>query len=351
MNNFRLCYISRNYLNSGVAGFKAKQDSEDTVALMGGVNIGLKRTFKKNKVTGFLLNLIGVTKSTILLRKGDVLFLQYPLRKYFKYLCRMAKRKGAKTIVLAHDFRCYHHVELPETVDTDSLRLADYVIVGTEVMADWLRNRGINDVGVLGLWDFRSKSVRSAPSHSEGAQQRTPVVVYAGSVRRRKTLFLEELAKRDLLYDIHLYGHLNDMTELKKAKHIKVNPFVDSDTFIATVKGDFGLVWDSNSITGSTGYYGEYQGLCLSHKTSFYLRAGLPVIVWSGSAVAPVVKREGIGLTVDSLEELPELLSRVKDEEMAAMRRNVERVSTLIADGHYVRSAVNCALEMLSSKS
>ena len=345
----RLCYISRNYPNSGVAGFKAKQDSEDTIALMGGENLGLKRTFVKSKVAGFVLNLAGITKATMRLRKGDVLFLQYPLRKYFKYLCRLARRKGAKTIVLVHDFRCYHHVELPETVDTDSLRLADYVIVGTEAMADWLRQRGINSVGVLGLWDFRSDAVRPQDTPTSSAAG-SPVIVYAGSIRRRKTLFLEELAKRDLPYDIHLYGHLNDMADLRQAKHIKVNPFMDSDAFIATVKGDFGLVWDSNSVTGSTGYYGVYQGLCLSHKTSFYLRAGLPVIVWSGSAVAPVLRREGIGLTVDSLEELPELLSRVTDEEMAAMRRNVERVGALIADGHYVRTAVSRAVETLSAK-
>lgn len=96
MEQHRLCYISRNYYNLTSAGNKAKTDNEDTLMEMGAVNLGLHRTVNNSKILAFFLNLAGIIRACFLLKKGDVLFLQYPVKKYFSLLCDVARRKGQR---------------------------------------------------------------------------------------------------------------------------------------------------------------------------------------------------------------------------------------------------------------
>ncbi len=96
MKQNRLCYISRNYYNLTSAGNKAKTDNEDTLAEMGAINLGLPRTIKNSKILAFFLDLIGIIRACILIQKGDVLFLQYPVKKYFSFLCHVAHQKGSQ---------------------------------------------------------------------------------------------------------------------------------------------------------------------------------------------------------------------------------------------------------------
>ena len=82
----RLCYITRNYRNVNGAGNKAKTDNEDTLQQMGAINLGLPRTFYPNKVITFFLDLAGVIKYVFTIHRGDVMLLQYPIKKYFAFL-------------------------------------------------------------------------------------------------------------------------------------------------------------------------------------------------------------------------------------------------------------------------
>ena len=100
MRQNRLCYISRNYYNLTSAGNKAKTDNEDTLSEMGATNLGLSRTVNSSKILAFFLDLAGIIRACILLQKNDVLFLQYPVKKYFSFLCNVASMKGAKTVSL-----------------------------------------------------------------------------------------------------------------------------------------------------------------------------------------------------------------------------------------------------------
>ena len=94
------------------AGNKAKTDNEDTLMEMGAVNLGLHRTVHDSKILAFFLDLAGIIRACFLLRKGDVLFLQYPVKKYFSFLCDVARRKGAKTVSLIHDLGSFRRKKL-----------------------------------------------------------------------------------------------------------------------------------------------------------------------------------------------------------------------------------------------
>ena len=66
--------------------------------------------------------------------------------------------------------------------------------------------------------------------------------------------------------------------------------------------------------------------------------------------MAPFVRREGIGLTVDTLEGIAGRLAAVTAAEYGQMQRNVERVSALMAEGHYFYAALDRALSLLSGE-
>lgn len=108
----RLCFLARNFRNLEVAGYKAKADYEDILSNLGAINLGLKRTQVQNKVIEFLLNLCGVILFAFRVRSGDFIVLQYPIKKYFRFLCLVAKWKGATTCTLIHDLGCFRRKKL-----------------------------------------------------------------------------------------------------------------------------------------------------------------------------------------------------------------------------------------------
>lgn len=101
LNNCK--YLSRNYKGLGSAGNKAKTDIEKIMDSMGLGNAGLRQTTYNNKLAHFFLTLAGVIKSPFSLKRGDTLLLQYPLKKYFTLVCRMAHMRGARVVVIIHD--------------------------------------------------------------------------------------------------------------------------------------------------------------------------------------------------------------------------------------------------------
>ena len=94
----RLCYVSRNYRAMEKAGNKAKTDNEETLHEMGAVNLGLPRTEFINKEVTFFLDLIGILKCCLSVRRNDVIVLQYPVKKYFSFICHVAHLRGAQTV-------------------------------------------------------------------------------------------------------------------------------------------------------------------------------------------------------------------------------------------------------------
>lgn len=100
------CYLSHNYKGMSSAGNKAKSDMEQLMKEMAFRNIGLRQTTFKNEILSFFITLLGVIKTPFCLHKGDILLLQYPLKKYFTFVCRIAHLRGAKVIALIHDLGC-----------------------------------------------------------------------------------------------------------------------------------------------------------------------------------------------------------------------------------------------------
>jgi glycosyltransferase involved in cell wall biosynthesis len=347
MEKYRLCYITRNYRGVESSGNKAKTDNEDTLAAMGARNLGLKRTFHNSKIATFFLDLAGIVRFVFAVRRGDVILLQYPVKKYFAFICNIAHLRGARTIALIHDLGSFRRKKL--TVEKEIARLshADCVIGSNRVMEKWLKDNGLKrSTGALGLFDYLSDSVPEHPS-ATGATggKETRSLVYAGALNMRKNSFILQLPNEIKTYDLHIYGNRDGLPALTDTEHIIFHPFTPADEFIRSAQGDFGFVWDGGSLDSCTGNFGEYLRYNSPHKVSFYLRAGLPVIIWSDAAVADIIEDEGIGIRIHSIGELNALLPSITDEQMSEMRRRVKAVGDKLKNGYFFRTAVSKALE------
>ncbi|MCR4921358.1 MAG: galactofuranosyltransferase [Bacteroidaceae bacterium] len=338
--SYRFCFISHNYRGVESSGNKAKTDNEATLRQMGATNLGLPTTYYNNKVVTFFLDLAGVLKSFFCMRQGDVLLLQYPVKKYFSLICRVARWRGVRPVALIHDLGSMRRKRLSVRHEIRRLSRAEYIIASNATMAQWLLQQGLQrPVGALGLFDYRSQSV--APQRSDSVPS-VPSLVYAGVLATRKNTFLLDLCQKSSPhYRLDIYGNRDGLPGLGESALVRMHDFMPAETFIAGVEGDFGLVWDGDSVDSCTGSFGEYLRWNSPHKVSFYLRAGLPIIIWREAAVASIIEQEGIGLCIGSLSELDTLLPTITPAQMQTMRRNVQRISNKLASGGFLQDALN----------
>lgn len=347
-------YISRNYKGLNSAGNKAKSDIEGIAKRKCGFrNAGLPLSTHTNTIAHFLLNLIGVLKAPFIIGKGDILLLQYPLKKYYAFACNMAHLRGAKVMTVIHDLGSFRRKALTTEQEIARLNHSDWVIAHNDKMKKWLSDNGCKArLSTLGIFDF----VSDAPQPASGIEQseseqnkgtRKFTVVYAGALAQRKNAFLYEWGEHISTYGVALYGSNFDITQVKGKEHFTYYGFVKSDTFISEVKGDFGLVWDGASTESCTGNFGEYLKLNNPHKTSFYLRSGLPVIIWRQAALADFVSSHGVGICIDSLNELNDILSNITPDEYRKMKENAVCESRKLQDGYYASTAIEEAISQL----
>lgn len=314
---------------------KARVDAEVILEGMGAENIGMKRTFSRNAVYDYFRNLLGIARAYRNLSKGDILFVQYPLKKYYRLVCALAHARGASVVTLVHDLGCFRRRRLTVEEEIAKLSRGDVVIVANDPCAEWLDKRGFKmPVTCQIAWDYLSDAP-TAPIEAERTS-----CLFVGNVDPARNGFLYKLPKN---IHLHLYGSgAPDQVD----SNITVHGVTDPDRIISEGKGRFGIIWyDSELAHTDSGYIGEWIKYCNPHKLGLYMRAGKPVIVWKGAAAARFVAEEGIGLCLDTLSDLDKTLSNVSDEDYDKMRRNVMRVSALMADGHFLKKCVLSATQ------
>lgn len=337
------CYLARDYKGTLSAGNKARTDIEAIMASLGYRNLALKQSVSHGGLKHFVRNLAGVLKQCALIQKGDIMVLQYPMKKYFTPVCHIAHARGAKVVTLIHDLGSFRRKALTEEKEIRRLSNADLIIAHNAAMRRWLERRGCTaKVTELGIFDFLNHS-RPAENHEPGANYK---VVYAGNLQRRKNSFLYSIKPQG--WSMVLHGNGFEASEAAGSENIDYRGFANPSDLIKDAGGDFGLVWDGDSSQECSGNYGEYLRINNPHKTSLYIRCGLPVIIWKEAALAPFIEREGLGITVGSLEELHDILPYVTPERYREMRRRVLAIGERLANGKYAGAALLRASALLS---
>lgn len=343
----RRCYISKSYPNKSSGGNKAKTDVEQIMDELGFVNLGIGQSFDRNKVRGFILTLYSVLKGILNLKKGDILVLQYPLKKYYTLVCKIAHLKNVKIVTLIHDLGSFRRKKLSFSKERKRLANSDYLIALNNKMRNYLLSIHYKqDIGVLHMWDYLSET---KPKTISGFSECMPEIIYVGALSHKRHSFMYKLDGRNLpkSYKYRIYGGGFDLEVINCKEKYLYDGFIESDTLILNQDGDYGLVWYGHSITEIDGVYGEYLQLTTTHKASLYIRCNIPLIVWSKCAQADFVRENNIGICIDSLEELDEILPSISEEDYMIMKKNTIAVSQKLESGYYFSQAYLEAEEIL----
>ncbi len=299
----------------------------------------------KGKVATFFRKLLSMFNLLLKLHKGDVLLIQYPFKKFYVIQCRIAHLKGTRVVTLIHDLGTFRRRKLTAEQEIKRLSHTDVIIVHNQSMNNWLVDHGCKVPLVnLDIFDYISVNQPVSESHTKSD---VPTIVFAGGISQRKTAFIYQL---DDVLDgchFHLYGSGLEHDAEKTWRNIVYHGSIDSDEFIRTINMDWGLVWDGDTIDGCSGMWGSYLRINNPHKASFYIRAGLPVVVWQKSAMAPFITSNHLGIAVNSLRELPDTLKNVSTTEYATYKQAVMAMKDKLNEGYHFKKAFEAALALL----
>jgi len=281
-----------------------------------------------------ILNLI------IKLNSKDMIFFQYPYygkRAYILNILKILKKiKSNKIIAVIHDLdslrykkdKCYIEDEIRY------LNLCDCVISHNEKMTEWLELNGlITNIININLFDY------ILDSKIKNNNLRKTDIVFAGNLDEKKSGFVYKLINNDLLKcKMNLYG--GNFTGKISNPNIKYLGKYPPDELIQHIDGKFGLIWDGNSIERCDGAIGEYTKYNNPHKLSMYIAAGLPVICWKKMAIADFVEKNGIGICIDNLSEINNIINDIIIDDYNKILNNVTRLQSKLIRGNFTENAL-----------
>lgn len=276
---------------------------------------------------------------------GSIILLQhpfhYPQMTREKILLKMKNEKNVCFVSVVHDveeLRTLGKEEYHKHEFEFMMKIADVLIVHNNVMRDFFITKGFNKekIVVLGIFDYlRNESNSKLPVFEKS-------VTIAGNLDVKKSGYIAGLTKLDCKF--HLYG---PNYSLNNAVNVTYGGVLLPDQVPEVLTKGFGLIWDGDSVETCEGGFGEYLRYNNPHKLSLYLSSGLPVIIWKYAAEAKFVEENGVGYTVESLSEMPELLNRISEAEYKNVAENVRKLSKKLTDGEYMQRALKNAMEII----
>ena len=276
---------------------------------------------------------------------GDVLVYQYcslfgkNALNIVKKSVRLLQQKNVRTVVLIHDLDSLRDPE--RYSQNDELGLIgsfDRIISHNESMTEFFVKNGFSKYNIvdLGIFDYLYEPDTGGSSNKSHGEKKT--ICFAGNLSRVKSAFLYEIAELNFDLDFNVYG--SDLDSSLVSSNINYLGSFPPNEIPLKLKGDYGLVWDGKSLDKCDGRYGEYLKYNNPNKTSLYIAAGIPVIVWDQAAIAKFVLENHLGIAVSSLENIHEILENISEDEYKDMKENAERIGRKLREGYYFKTAL-----------
>lgn len=258
----------------------------------------------------------------------------YPQVTREKTLLRLKNEKKVRFISIVHDVEELRNLGKEEYHKHEfefMLQIADVLIVHNDVMKDFFISKGVpkEKLVVLGIFDYlRDDYAGQLPTFERS-------ITIAGNLDVKKSAYLGQLP--NIHCQFHLYGPNYSLGE---ANNVDYGGILPPDQIPAVLTKGFGLIWDGNAIDTCRGGFGDYLRYNNPHKLSLYLSSGLPVIIWKDAAEARFVEENGVGFTVASLNEIPELMAGMTEEKYKDTARKVGEVARKLVEGAYMQTAI-----------
>ncbi len=322
------------------SGFKAPSDVKEII--MGLPNIKYKPIIRhtSNKFWGVVELLIQFYAFYLFTKANSTVIIQYPMVniRVFKRVSRLFRK--FHTIAIVHDLQSYRYPEdYSHRGDEVSIfNSMSCLIVHTKSMKEELEKQGVvTKMVVLGAFDYILPL-------SNAIEQKRDTIVFAGGLAKSKFLSrFGEICTTPL--KLYMYGASKPDFVMGENMEYK-GSFLPGD--VSIVEGEWGLVWDGDSIDSCTGNFGEYLKLIAPHKLSLYIACGLKLIVWDKSAMAEFVKENNIGIVVESLTQIPSKISLLSDDEAKLMTANSSKLSQKVREGEMLKHALQLAFSIVN---
>lgn len=309
------------------AGFKAVHDVTHIIHGYGYIPI---------YVLGYRMNNIGIHIVQDIFRvfaliykihKDDVCFLQWPYYSKLCYLLYIVLRlKHPHLQLLIHDFESIREQHRYE-IEWKFLSLAEVIIAHTKEMKNYFVEGGINPnkVRILTSFDYFINDADKVPQRLLNGN-----IVFAGNLE--KSVFLSKIPQYGSDICFFCYGGKVDALNTNLVYKGKFNP-----NEVSSIEGAWGLVWDGTSIETCDGVMGEYLKKNASHKLSLYIVARLPIIIWEKAAMANYVKEKKLGMVVNSINEIPDVIRSLSQEEYLRILSNIDKERDDLINGVHLK--------------
>lgn len=266
-------------------------------------------------------------------------------------IIKKLNQEGVSTIVLIHDLECLRYQNLShqnkeynprvEESEISILNAATAIICHNACMKKVLVKLGIEQEKVISIniFDYlcNLKKGSSIPNINDAD------IAIAGNLNPQKCGYIYKLANENPEVKISLYGI--GLDETLQTGNMRYRGSYTPEELPQKLDAKYGLVWDGPEITTCCGPFGEYLKYNNPHKLSLFMAAGIPVITWKEAAIADFVKEQNVGILVDSLCNLKNVLDKVTDEEYETMKKNAEKISLKVKEGYYSKTALDKAVK------
>ena len=325
------------------AGSKARNDIEEIVINQNYIPVSI-RNYKidglLSRIYQFAVVLVDWIRVLAKIDNYSCLLIQIPVtygKMYVLLYLRIIKKiRNLNIIMIIHDLDSIRGKEKFVKREIDFLRLADQIICHNDKMKKFLINKTIKPQCLisLGIFDYIAKM-----PNKQIERRLTNSVIIAGNLSPEKSQYVYKLqqVKGDIVFNLYGPNYQNQ----KSFSNINYHGEFTPEEIIEKLEGSFGLVWDGDDIEKCSGIMGEYLKVNNPHKTSLYLAAGIPVIVWNQSAMAEFVIRENIGITVESLNNISEAIKNMNESEYQVILKNVSSISEKLRKGFYTKAALH----------
>lgn len=261
----------------------------------------------------------------------------YPQLTRESVLSKLKEKKHVKFVSIIHDvegLRQFRYNNYYKAEFNFMLQIADVIVVHNEKMKEFFLEKGVDESRLVSLEIF--DYLQEKTNKKEVAFSKS--ITVAGNLDTTKCGYVGTLDQIQNV-EIHLYGP-NFNSKLKENANIVYHGVLSPDKVPTVLTAGFGLVWDGDGIRGGMGEAGQYVRYNNPHKLSLYLSSGMPVVIWKEAAEAEFVKKNGLGILIDSLDELSDIIPNMKEEEFIEIRNNVKDISDKLLQGYFGKKAI-----------
>ena len=350
-------YVSEKHLDKGTGGAKARQDAEAIFEKNGmkPLNVIIEHGGKGSIFKKLLWHKYIRQKWDKVFEKtnsGDTVFIQYIIIQHTVFLYKSIKKAhkdGKRIVFLVHDIDSLQSINKKNTklirrlrikFEEKVLKYGDKLIVHNNKMKSMLIQKGIdeNKMIVLGIFDYLMPDLDIDRLSKRILKKDQPIII-SGNLRKNKATYAYYLPE-NINFNLYGIGYENN-----DSKNVNYMGAYEAEEIPYVMNGSFGLVWDGESIDTCSGKFGQYLKINNPHKTSLYLMSGIPVLIWSQAALSDFIMENKCGACIDSLTEINNVINNISDEEYSELKRNTEKISLKLRNGHFLNEAIKKALE------